>query len=444
MTRRSRHFGLSLRAFRSVRPALEVLEDRATPALIAWTNPAGGAWDDPSNWDLGRTPQPDDDVVIRNLDSGAVLDHASGSDTVQSITSEAADGTLAVSDGSSLMVSGTIDVPNLAAVSGGMVTGSNTGSLGSNLRAEDGGEIHFPAVTDYHATASVFTSVRAVGAGSMIDLPALTSLMATTGDTFLPGEVRLDLIADQNGTINLPALTSVRGHPLDYFIGYTALQAVNGGTFLLDPNGSVTFAAAGSLHVGAGSDLRVGTAVVDETGTLTVDGSLEAAAVVVQDSGSVTVGGTLTVSGGYTMHFGDTFLEGGTVTVGDSLSNQSGEVDGSGVINGDVENDGILSVTTLTINGNYTQTAAGQLNLRLRSASDFDQLLVSGLATLDGTLSVSIAGGYHPQEGDQLQVIEFGTGSGTFASVRSDVPLFGLLYVFQPRDGYQPGVTLLF
>src|SRR5262249_35385428 len=103
-----------------------------------------------------------------------------------------------------------------------------------------------------------------------------------------------------------------------------------------------------------------------------------------------------------------------------------------------------FDVSTLTVDGDYTQTAAGLLSLRLRGASDFDHLVVTGFATLNGTLRATDAGGYQPQPGDQLQVVQFGAGGGTFARVQTDVPLFGALYVYQPRDGYQPGVTLLF
>src|SRR6516165_5853866 len=101
MTRRSR---CAARRALSLHLALEMLEDRTTPATIGWTNPAGGAWDDPSNWDLGRTPQPNDDVVIRTLNIDAVIDHATGSDTVQSISSQLFGGTLAISNSSTLSV----------------------------------------------------------------------------------------------------------------------------------------------------------------------------------------------------------------------------------------------------------------------------------------------------------------------------------------------------
>src|SRR5262249_24948691 len=159
------------------------------------------------------TPQPEDDVVIRNLDYNAVVDHRVGADTVQSISSPDASATLAVTGRSALNVTGAINVPTLKADTDGQVAANNIDSLDINLLAVGGGAIEFPALTSYHA--KIFTNVDARGPGSLIDFPALTLLMATTGST-PPGETRLDLLADQGGVIRLPALTSVLGHPQDY------------------------------------------------------------------------------------------------------------------------------------------------------------------------------------------------------------------------------------
>jgi hypothetical protein len=416
------------------------LEDRATPATITWINPAGGAWDNAANWDLARTPQPDDDVIIRDLNFGAVVDHANGADTVQSISSPSGGGILAITHSSSLSVTADISVPTLEALTGGVVTANNEGSLRINLRAESGGEIHLPTVSEYHGT--IFTSIVATGAGSLVDLPELASLMATTGPA-QRGEVRLDLIADQGGTINLPALSSVRGHPPDYIVGYTALRASNGGTFLLDTNSSVIFAANGSLNVDPGADFQAGDIAEEVDGDLTVDGTLEATSVFAQ--GNVTITGTLTISGSYTNSNGSTFIDGGTLAVSGLLDNEGAlyAYGAGGTISGDVYNGGLLSVTYLLIDGNYTQAASGQLTLQLR-ATDFDQLVITGFATLDGTLNAPLMGGYQPQPGDELQVIQFGAGTGAFAHVQTGAPLFGVLYTYLPRDGVQPGVTLLF
>jgi hypothetical protein len=86
---------------RRPRPRLRLhvqgLEDRLPPATDTWINPAGGSWTDVSNWDLGRIPNSGDDAVITGLNSGAVVTHAAGTDTVRGLT---LNGTLFLTGGS--------------------------------------------------------------------------------------------------------------------------------------------------------------------------------------------------------------------------------------------------------------------------------------------------------------------------------------------------------
>jgi hypothetical protein len=61
---------------------------------------------------------------------------------------------------------------------------------------------------------------------------------------------------------------------------------------------------------------------------------------------------------------------------------------------GGSEND---EVGTFTINGNYFQTAAAVLHIRLKSASDYDQLVINGNATVaGGILWVSLLDDFVP------------------------------------------------
>src|SRR5262249_1481872 len=54
---------------------------------------------------------------------------------------------------------------------------------------------------------------------------------------------------------------------------------------------------------------------------------------------------------------------------------------------------------TLAVNGNYTQTSTGELDVHLYSSSAYDVLSVTGLATLGGTLRILDMGGYTPSFG---------------------------------------------
>jgi hypothetical protein len=87
------------------------------------------------------------------------------------------------------------------------------------------------------------------------------------------------------------------------------------------------------------------------------------------------------------------------------------------------------AVGTLTIDGNYTQTETGTLSIELGglSAGDgYDQLVVTGLATLDGTLSVGLIDGFQPPRGWLFTILLYGSHAGTFATV--ELPAAGGLF----------------
>ncbi len=109
---------------------------------------------------------------------------------------------------------------------------------------------------------------------------------------------------------------------------------------------------------------------------------------------------------------------------------------GTGKINGNVTNRGTIrpggtgAAGTLTVTGNYTQTSTGVLDIELggTAAGTYDQLNVSGIATLAGSLTVSLINGFNPTANDMFIVILFGAlgtetmtePSGYFADYNSN------------------------
>lgn len=104
-----------------------------------------------------------------------------------------------------------------------------------------------------------------------------------------------------------------------------------------------------------------------------------------------------------------------------------GVVDGgTGTFGGDVENSGTLSPglaipgaapDTLATAGNFTQTATGNLVIKLASATSFDQLVVQGTATLDGNVQLDTVGGFDPL-GQSFTFLTATDGvTGAFATV---------------------------
>jgi hypothetical protein len=79
---------------------------------------------------------------------------------------------------------------------------------------------------------------------------------------------------------------------------------------------------------------------------------------------------------------------------------------------------GINSAGTISINGNFTQTSTGVLNMEIGpTASQYDQLAVTGLDTLGGTLSVTLIGGFIPHSGQLFSLLTYGSRSGTFGTL---------------------------
>src|SRR5262249_38050932 len=103
---------------------------------------------------------------------------------------------------------------------------------------------------------------------------------------------------------------------------------------------------------------------------------------------------------------------------------QGGTCTGVGTMNASVTNAAELDLgstaASLQISGDYTQTAAGALNLKIGGGtpgSGYDQLKVSGTAAFDGTLTVSLSNGFGPRAGQVFNIITFAASSGSFATV---------------------------
>jgi T5SS/PEP-CTERM-associated repeat protein len=165
--------------------------------------------------------------------------------------------------------------------------------------------------------------------------------------------------------------------------------------------------------------------------------------------GNLAVNGTLDVSNS------------GTVSIGDLMTiGPQGTVKGDGNIDGIVSNGGLVTPGTspgaLHINGNYTQIAAGKLQIELAGTmlgTNYDQLLVSGGITLDGTLDVSLINAFAPHEGDSFDILDFTSLTGIFSTVNlpaltgslqwdtSQLYTSGVLSVALPGDYNHNGIV---
>jgi len=84
----------------------------------------------------------------------------------------------------------------------------------------------------------------------------------------------------------------------------------------------------------------------------------------------------------------------------------------------DLNNSNSIEVTTGTLGfgKTFTQNASATLKIRI-SSGGFDSYAITQSATLDGTLEISLEGGYEPNLGQTFQIMTFASRTGTFATV---------------------------
>ncbi len=218
--------------------------------------------------------------------------------------------------------------------------------------------------------------------------------VATINGTDSSWQVTNDVIAGNfgQGTLRITAggaVSSGRG-----FIA--ASTGSTGNMNVMDADSSLSI--AGDLYVG-GNDVEAGGTgtLTQDDGLVDVDGTVE-----VWDAGTFNLqGGALEAQTIDHTHGGSFNFTGGTLRIdtfqGD-LTNQGGSL---GV--GDEE----FEVGVANITGDYDQQA-GSLDIEIATQSFFDNLEVTGTATLGGTLNVNFVNGIAPSLGDTFEILTAG------------------------------------
>lgn len=94
---------------------------------------------------------------------------------------------------------------------------------------------------------------------------------------------------------------------------------------------------------------------------------------------------------------------------------------------------------TLTIQGAYTQTADGALNIELggiTAGSQYDRLSVTGAATLTGAMRVALIDGFVPTPGQMFQPLTYSSLVGSLGTIDDQNPDDGVTYqaVYNPTN----------
>ncbi|HMP08166.1 MAG TPA: hypothetical protein PJ982_17595, partial [Lacipirellulaceae bacterium] len=250
-----------------------------------------------------------------------------------------------------------------------------TVSNGSGLSIANGGALHVHGLSSVIGTLN-WDEASVVSYGEL-------SLMGTT-NLYASGPRTLTGIVDNRGTFNF-----VSGQLALQQAGATATQLRNLGTVSLSGTGT-------NFSFGSGAPT-----IVNEPGgliTRTASGTATIAVPMTNRGRIVSNTGTLAFTGGLTNTPSATI--GGNGTIAASFTNSGRVAPGN-------------SPGILTIQGNYTQSLSGELEIEvggLTAGTQHDRLDVvadpnlpgSGVATLAGRLNVPLIGGFVPNVGDQI------------------------------------------
>ena len=154
--------------------------------------------------------------------------------------------------------------------------------------------------------------------------------------------------------------------------------------------------------------------------------------------------GTLNLSSPFTNQGVITVASGATVAVQNSTFANQGTLQGNGtyqtlnttiaLINAGTLAPGIGDIGSLTVSGDYTQSATGIFDIQLSSLTSFDKLNVLGDMDLSGTLRINSFGGYNPNLNNTFTIATFDDG---VADLNDLTGIFNNIV----WSGFNPGVS---
>jgi autotransporter-associated beta strand protein len=272
------------------------------------------------------------------------------------------------------------------------------------------------------------------------------SALGTGPVTFANGtalNVQNFLNVNGNWTVN-PGSATVNGGTVQTFGDF---NLGGGGTLIANAN----FTVPGTANINSSGFVVNNVFTVNDSVNLSgnsaavVNGSIAAASVNVNDASSLVVNNPGTVSAN--VNVGTSGILGLFGRINGNVVN-AGFFQGTGRVSGNVTNSGLVSpgasIGTLTIGGNFTQTANGTLRIEVEgsSAGQYDVLAVGGRANLGGRLQLVRLGNFQLRVGDQIAFLTAGGGvSGTFANVENDFLATGSIVVFDVV--YLPNTVVL-
>ena len=365
-------------------PIVEAYEERILLAAVSWDGGGGNLlWSNAQNWSGDQLPGPSDDVTV-DAPAGAVVNYDANVTTV--IRSLNLLDSIRISQGSLTVQQDLSSDSGVTLTVNGSSSHFNAASedelLGLSVIVGAGGTALFPAVTQYRANNSTTATLRASGAGSVLNLSNVTNVdfsfahsnalqieaqaggkvdlrrVTQISDETVNAARRADITADGAGSsVDLSALVNILDNSVWDTTWNSSLTVKNGGSItapvLTTLKGvNVTLDGSGSLAIGNWINWTEGVATLS-------GGNYSFTALTNANQTAFTVnGGSLELPILTTLSNGSLTLSGGATANAPVLSNINGS---SLLVNGGVT----LSLPAVT---NYVGTGGATATLRASGA----------------------------------------------------------------------------
>jgi hypothetical protein len=206
----------------------------------------------------------------------------------------------------------------------------------------------------------------------------------------------------------------------------------NYGTFEANDNSTMNGDATSSFHNNPNSDIQKTRS--GSTTTMNIDFTNEGTIEVIE--GTLIFTGDVTAGDGTEIDLDEEQFQGNTL-----ILEEGSILKGSGTVDGDLENSGDVcpgdSPGNISVTGDFTQYSSGTLYIELGGTTpgtEYDQLTVTGSATLAGTLDVSLINSFTPDYGQTFTIMTYASKSGTFDTVNLPALSGGLEWTLEYGD----------
>ncbi len=311
-----------------------------------------------------------------------------------------------------LVNSGTVDAESgtLSINGNGSSTGLITTNIGATTRFDGGASaatFNLETGTIISGSGSVLLSSGTLNVAGDISAP----VFALAGSATLSGAATLTVTESltwSGGTMSGPGATDVAAGATFAITTAGVPKTLNSRT--INNTGDATMTGSVSISFSNGATFNnIGSFTAGDSEAFINGGG---AASVFNNSGEFTKTG-----GAGQFNVNIPFTNTGTVTIESGTLNLPGGFTNSAVFD-------LRKLATVIVNGAFTNTAAGviQLDLGGTAPADYPSFMVSGAATLDGILNVFFVDGFIPNVADAFQVLTYNSHTGTFATITDDDP----------------------